>query len=66
MLSLFSIAKFVPNLGILLLCLVLILAPIIITKLTGNIIFMFVVYMYYFALGFSCRGFIINFCINLL
>lgn len=61
---LFSIAKFVPNLGILLLCLVLILAPIIIAQLTGNIIFMFVVYMYYFALGFTLPGLIINFCIN--
>lgn len=61
---LFSIAKFLPNLGVLLLCLALILGPIIVAQLIGNVMIMFIVYLYYFVLGFTLPGLIINFCIN--
>lgn len=61
---LFAIAKFGPNLGVLLLCLVLILGPMIVAQLIGNVMVLFIVYLYYFVLGFTLPGLIINFCIN--
>ncbi|NLM76064.1 MAG: DUF624 domain-containing protein [Clostridiaceae bacterium] len=61
---LFALAKFLPNLGILVLCIILILGPIILIDLIGNFIVVFLTYLYYIILGFTLPGLIINFYVN--
>lgn len=61
---LFAVAKFLPNLGILLLCGLIILGPMLIGTLAGSPIVLGIGYVLYVILGFSLPGYIINFIIN--
>ncbi len=61
---LFAFAKFLPNLGVLLLCFIIILAPMLIGVLVGAPIIIGIGYVIYVILGYSLPGYIINFVIN--
>jgi uncharacterized membrane protein YesL len=61
---LFAVARFLPNLGILLICLVLILGPIVLVRLTSSVLVLTLVYAFYVTFGFTLPGLIINSYIN--
>jgi uncharacterized membrane protein YesL len=61
---LFAFGKFIPNLGILLLCGVIILGPMIIGLVAGAPIIIGLGLVLYVTLGFSLTSYIINFFIN--
>ncbi len=61
---LFAFARFLPNLGVLLLAALLVLFPILIVQLTGNMLALAISYGYYIVLGFSLPGYVINYLIN--
>ena len=61
---LFAFAKFLPNLGVLVLCLLLVLFPVFILQLVPNVLVLTITYLYYTILGFSLPGLVINFVIN--
>lgn len=61
---LFAFAKFLPNLGILLICALLIIVPILLVQLTGSVITLTILYTFYVILGFALPGLIVNFYIN--
>jgi uncharacterized membrane protein YesL len=61
---LFAFARFLPNLGVLLLCFLLIMGPIIITWLTASIVPLAISYVIYLCFGYSLPSLIINFVIN--
>jgi len=61
---LFSMGRFLPNLLVLLICFILVMAPMLIVILTGNGTVLFVVYIYYLLLGFTLPGLAMNFFIN--
>jgi len=61
---LFALARFGPNLAILLLCFLVIIGPTIIFYLTGNGIVLLITYLLYICLGFTLPGLIINFIVN--
>jgi len=61
---LFALAKFLPNLGVLLLCALITLGPIIITWLTASIVPLAIAYVIYLCFGFTLPGLIINSVIN--
>lgn len=61
---LFSIGRFLPNLGVLLICLLLVIGPMAVVMFTGSAIALVIVYIYYLILGFTLPGLIINFFIN--
>lgn len=61
---LFAFAKFLPNLGVLLINFALVLGPVVIGILTGSPIAIAIAYVFYFALGFALPGYIVNFFIN--
>ena len=60
----FAVAKFLPNLGIFVLCCLLILGPIILIEMIGNFIVVFLTYIYYMLFGFTLPGLVINFYAN--
>ncbi|HHW23652.1 MAG TPA: DUF624 domain-containing protein [Clostridiaceae bacterium] len=61
---LFSIGKFIPNLGVLILCFLLVVGPMAVVMFTGSAIALVIVYIYYIALGFTLPGLVMNFLIN--
>ncbi len=61
---LFAFAKFLPNLAILIICLILIVGPSLLIQLTGNVLVLAIMYVFYLILGFTLPGLIINFFIN--
>ncbi len=61
---LFALARFVPNLAILFLCLLVIIGPTIILFLTSNGIVLLFTYLLYACFGFTLPGLIINFLVN--
>jgi len=61
---LFSMGKFLPNLLVLLICFILVMAPMLVVILTGNGTVLFIVYIYYLLLGFALPGLVLNFFIN--
>lgn len=61
---LFAFARFLPNLGVLLLCALITLGPIIITWLTASIVPLAIAYVIYLCFGFTLPGLIINSVIN--
>ncbi|NLE25740.1 MAG: DUF624 domain-containing protein [Clostridiaceae bacterium] len=61
---LFSIGRFLPNIAVLLICVLLIMAPLLIVVFTGSAVALAVVYIYYILLGFTLPGLVINFFIN--
>ncbi len=61
---LFAFAKFLPNLAILAICLILIVGPSLLIQLTGNVLVLAIMYVFYLILGFTLPGLIINFFIN--
>lgn len=61
---LFAFARFLPNLGILVLCFILILAPVILIQFTASVMVLTILYAFYILLGFSLPGYIINFFVN--
>jgi uncharacterized membrane protein YesL len=61
---LFSIGKFIPNLGVLFICLLLVVGPMAVVMFTGSAIALVIVYVYYLLLGFTLPGLVMNFFIN--
>ncbi|NLU52457.1 MAG: DUF624 domain-containing protein [Clostridiaceae bacterium] len=61
---LFAIGKFLPNLGVVLICLLLIIGPVFLVQLTTSYLAIMIMYLYYILLGFTLPGYIINFIIN--
>lgn len=61
---LFSIGRFLPNIAVLLISILLIMAPMLIVLFTGSAIALAVIYIYYILLGFTLPGLAINFFIN--
>ncbi len=61
---LFSIGRFLPNIAVLLICVLLIMAPLLIVVFTGSAVALAVIYIYYILLGFTLPGLAINFFIN--
>lgn len=61
---LFSIGRFLPNLGVLLINFLLVIGPMAVVMFTGNAIALVIVYIYYILLGFTLPGLIMNFFIN--
>lgn len=61
---LFSFAKFLPNLAVLILCFFLIMAPILLVNMTGSVLVLTLTYVFYIILGFSLPGYISSFFIN--
>ena len=61
---LFSMGRFLPNIAVLLICILLITAPLLIVVFTGNIMVLSAIYIYYILLGFTLPGLVINFFIN--
>ncbi len=61
---LFSIGRFLPNVAVLLICILLIVAPLLIVMFTGSVVVLAVIYIYYLLLGFTLPGLVINFFIN--
>ncbi len=61
---LFSMGRFLPNLGVLLICFILIIGPMAVVMFTGNALALLIVYIYYLILGFTLPGLVINFYIN--
>jgi uncharacterized membrane protein len=61
---LFSIGRFLPNIAVLLICVLLIIAPLLIVVFSGSAVALAVVYIYYILLGFTLPGLVINFFIN--
>lgn len=61
---LFSIGRFLPNLGVLIICFLLVIGPMAVVMFSGNAIALVIVYIYYLILGFSLPGLVLNFFIN--
>lgn len=61
---LFSIGKFLPNLGVLLICFLLVMGPMAAVMFTGSTLVLGIVYIYYLILGFTLPGLVMNFIIN--
>ncbi|MGI6622009.1 MAG: YesL family protein [Acetivibrionales bacterium] len=61
---LFSIGRFLPNLGVLIICFLLVIGPMAVVMFSGNAIVLVIVYIYYLILGFSLPGLVLNFFIN--
>jgi len=61
---LFALARFVPNLAVLILCFLVIIGPTLIFSATSSGIVLGLIYIYYLSLGFTLPGLIINFMIN--
>lgn len=61
---LFAIAKFLPNLGVVLITILLIIWPVFLVQLTSSYLALMVMYLYYILLGFTLPGYVINFVIN--
>ncbi|NLL68538.1 MAG: DUF624 domain-containing protein [Clostridiaceae bacterium] len=61
---LFSIGRFLPNLVVLFICFLLILAPVLIVVYVGNAMVLAIIYLYYMVLGFSLPGLVSSFFIN--
>lgn len=61
---LFSIGRFLPNIAVLLICALLLIAPSLIVVFTGSVTVLAVIYIYYLLLGFTLPGLVINFFIN--
>lgn len=61
---LFALARFVPNLVILVLCFLVILGPTLIFSLTSSGIVLAITYVLYLSLGFTLPGLITGFIVN--
>ena len=61
---LFSFARFLPNLAVLILCALFIVVPILLVQLTGSILALVIMYVFYLVLGFTLPGLIMSFLIN--
>lgn len=61
---LFALARFIPNLAILILCFLVIIAPTILVSLTSSVFILVLTYVIYFTFGFTLPGLIINYLIN--
>lgn len=61
---LFSIGRFLPNLAVLILCGLLILAPLFIVVYTGSVLALIIMYLYYIVIGFTLPNLVSNFFIN--
>lgn len=61
---LFALARFVPNLAVLMLCFLLVIGPSLVFSATSSSIVLALIYVYYLALGFTLPGLVINFMIN--
>ncbi len=61
---LFSIGRFLPNLAVLFICVLLVLAPLLIVAFSGSVMVLAIIYVYYILLGFTLPGLVINFFIN--
>jgi len=60
----FALARFVPNLGILLLCFLIVIGPTLLFYVTSSGIVLVITYLLYLTLGFTLPGLIINFTVN--
>ena len=61
---LFAFARFIPNLAVLIICLLLIIGPTFLVQVTANGLVLLLVYVFYLTFGFSLPGLLINFFIN--
>ncbi len=61
---LFSIGRFLPNLVVIFICILLIMAPMFIVIFSGSVLALAIIYIYYILLGFTIPGLVINFFIN--
>lgn len=61
---LFALARFLPNLVILILCFLVIIGPTLILAATGSGIVLLITYLIYVCFGFTLPGLIINFMVN--